>query len=1004
MVESDVQLIRRILSGDDAAFSTLVQKHQKSVHALVWRKIGDFHIAEEITQDTFLRVYKSLATLKDPNLFAGWLYVIANRLCINWSEKNNTAIQSLEDTPIEEIEESTYTHYLSEQREVEASDYHCEIVQKLLQKLPESERTVVTLYYLGEMTAKEIAKFLGVSVNTIKSRIRRARERLQNHEELLISETLGSVQLPTNLTDNIIQQIADIKQTPAPVGKPLLPWAAFGTAAVLVMLLLGVSNQYLTRFQQPYSFEAQSEPTVEIVDAPITLDIDAKPAVRNQVGRAFIPGKGNGNGLQVSETVSRTNALEISPKFSTSQWTQADGPQGSAVFDIFATSKRMLYAITPSGIYKLTPDATAWTLTNTSVPIDESRMHMAEHKDTLYIVSHDGMFASTDAGETWNAFCRRPKGHAVGFIVTDETQGHNSQTRLAMYLALQDKGVFRSTDSGAQWMPLNNGLESENVSAVTAIGNTVFAGTNRGLYRLNSGTWQQLPVATSEVIHSLVAHENNLYVVTGHDLFTLGLLESRIRNEGQIVRGYNASSNRLFHSTDLGASWTEITPKNKSPFATTPTGVKLVVADETLLLLGITELRSRDNGRTWTDLGSDRNLFTQGNFSTVAVDENTFYNVNAAGVHRTIDGGESWQPFMTGMAGTRMLDLVAFNDRLYMHTGNDVFQSIDGGVSWKNIPINSGGPTLKSIKERQAQGNFPIDSRLVAADNTLYGIVPAEDDLRVFHLPVSNDAFVPVHEIPPFAGRSASFNVWTRKALAFEVWTSVEEVNQAHLTDNSEETDSVPVTLYFMKKHWEAGGFAVRDGAFYVERQRRLFKWEPGNQEWKNTKLIDTSEQPDNELDRGFKLAVSAETVYVGKRDGKLFQSLDGGDTWKDLTSSLPLHFTRFNEIIFVGATVYVATDEGVLSSQNGEYWRVVTDKMGTPIVIDRFAVDGTTVYGAGDTGVYHLESEWQRISPEVPDKVISLVVSNDKLYIATEQRGLFHISLEEEKWVGGKP
>ena len=54
MVESDVQLIRRILSGDDEAFSTLVQKHQKSVHALVWRKIGDFHIAEEITQDTFL--------------------------------------------------------------------------------------------------------------------------------------------------------------------------------------------------------------------------------------------------------------------------------------------------------------------------------------------------------------------------------------------------------------------------------------------------------------------------------------------------------------------------------------------------------------------------------------------------------------------------------------------------------------------------------------------------------------------------------------------------------------------------------------------------------------------------------------------------------------------------------------------------------------------------------------------------------------------------------------
>ncbi len=1001
MVESDVQLIRRILSGDDAAFSILVQKYQKNVHALVWRKIGDFHIAEEITQDTFLRVYKSLATLKNPNLFAGWLYVIANRLCINWSQKNSPVMQSLEDTPVDEIAQSSYTHYLSEQCEGKASDRHSEIVQKLLQKLPESERTVVTLYYLGEMTAKEIAKFLGVSVNTIKSRIRRARERLRNEEELLISKTLGSVQLPANLTESIMRQVANIKQTPAPVGKPLLPWAAFGAAAVLVILLLGVSNQYLARFQKPYSFEAQSEPTIEIVDAPITLDIDAKPALRNQVGRVFIRSKTSGNGLQVSEVDSPTNTLEISPKFSTSQWTQTDGPQGGTGLDIFATSERSLYAVALSGIYRLTADATAWTLINTNIPIDDSPMPMAAYEDTLYIVSANEVFASTDAGDTWKSLGFRPKGRAIGLIIVDEAQGHSLQTHPAMYLALKDKGVFRFTDAGAQWVLLNNGLIDQTLTAVATVGNTVFVGTNRGLYRLNSGVWEQLPVATSEVIHSLVAHENNLYVVTGHDLFTLRLLESRIRDEGQIVRGYNASSNKLFHSTDFGASWTEITPKNKSPFVRTPTGMQLVVADETLLLLGITEFRSRDGGRTWTHLGFDRNLFTQGSFSTIAMGKDTFYNVSTSGVYRTTDGGESWQPFMNGMAGTRMQDLVAFNDRLYMHTGSDVFQSIDGGTLWKNVPVNSGGVTLKPERQKQLQGNFPLDSRLVATHNALYGIIPEEDDLRVFSLSVSSDAFVPVHRIPTFAERSPAFNVWTREALAFEVWTSVEEVDQDHLTDDSQETDSVPVTLYFTKKHWEAGGFAVSGETFYVECQRRLFKWEPGSQEWRNTKLIDTSEQPDNQLDSGFKLAVSAETVYVGKRDGKLFQSLDGGDTWRDLTSRLPLHFTRFNEIVFVGATVYVAADKGVLSSQNGEHWGVITDKTGTPIVIDRFAVNGTTVYGAGDTGVYRLAGEWQQISPEVPGKVISLIVSNDKLYIATEQRGLFHISLGEEEWTG---
>ena len=159
MERDDVQLIQEILDGDEAAFNTLVEKYQKSVHALAWRKIGDFHDAEEITQDTFLQVYKKLPTLKDPNQFAGWLYVIANRLCIGWLRKRKPTMESLEDTPVEEIENASHTHYVSEQRETEAIAHNAELVKKLLRKLPESERTVMTLYYLGEMTTKEIGNF-----------------------------------------------------------------------------------------------------------------------------------------------------------------------------------------------------------------------------------------------------------------------------------------------------------------------------------------------------------------------------------------------------------------------------------------------------------------------------------------------------------------------------------------------------------------------------------------------------------------------------------------------------------------------------------------------------------------------------------------------------------------------------------------------------------------------------------------------------------------------------
>ena len=307
--ENDVQLIYSVLSGDDAAFDLLVKKYEKGVHALAWRKVGDFHYAEEITQDTFLQAYKKLSTLKNPQQFAGWLYVIANRLCIDWMRKQKPTMQSLENTPMEKIEEVSYRDHVSEQQRIRSAERRHEIVKKLLEKLPESERTVVTLYYLGEMTTKEISKFLGISVKTIGSRLRRARERLKQKEDLFVQEFLSGVQLSASLRPNIMQQIADLKPTPPPLVRPLLPWAAFGTAAALILLMLGVSNQHLIRFQRPYSFEAASEPTIEIVDTDIVLDIASKPAVRNQFGRATLPRETSGTSAQGSHTASTPNTF-----------------------------------------------------------------------------------------------------------------------------------------------------------------------------------------------------------------------------------------------------------------------------------------------------------------------------------------------------------------------------------------------------------------------------------------------------------------------------------------------------------------------------------------------------------------------------------------------------------------------------------------------------------------------------------------------------------------------
>ena len=361
MKNEDARLVNRFLAGDEGAFTTLVKKYQKSVHALAWRKVDDFHTAEELTQDTFLKAYQKLGTLKNPNQFAGWLYVIANRLCIAWHRKQKPSMESLETTSGEEIEESSYRHYEDEQRKEAATEHRQVRVRNLLEKLPESERTVVTLHYLGEMTVKEISKFLGVSVNTIKSRLQRARNRLKE-QETMIQETLGSIQLPTDFTENIMKKTTELQPTSPTSSKPLLPWAISAASAIFIFLIMGVGSQYLARFQKPYNLNAQSEITVEIIDAPIVLDTQAKPDLRNQSGRFDTTGRSSGTGRQVSERVMLAAAqVERETRPSTKQqWIQVIGPQEEAsVSGLMVTSWGDVYGASRIGIYRLAPDAPA---------------------------------------------------------------------------------------------------------------------------------------------------------------------------------------------------------------------------------------------------------------------------------------------------------------------------------------------------------------------------------------------------------------------------------------------------------------------------------------------------------------------------------------------------------------------------------------------------------------------------------------------------------------------
>ena len=105
-------------------------------------------------------------------------------------------------------------------------------------------------------------------------------------------------------------------------------------------------------------------------------------------------------------------------------------------------------------------------------------------------------------------------------------------------------------------------------------------------------------MGTAEAIYSLEVFEKNLYVSVGPDLFTTTKTAAEIASDG------NASLNSIYHSTDFGTSWTDITPKDKSVLIRTPTGIRFLPVDKTFLTqsmggIGVTNLSYTDE---WTDL------------------------------------------------------------------------------------------------------------------------------------------------------------------------------------------------------------------------------------------------------------------------------------------------------------------------------------------------------------------------------------------------------------------
>lgn len=182
---SDEVLMVRYQRGDRDAFAMLVKRYSKQVYNFVLRQLKAPALAEDVTQEVFMRLVQNAADFKHEARFSTWLYAIARNLCIDQLRRLQHRRHPSLDQPLRENEGRTLGdsmqsehHSASAERSAVSSEVQATIL-KAVEALPEDQREVFLLREIADLPFKDIAEITGVSENTVKSRMRYALDRLK---------------------------------------------------------------------------------------------------------------------------------------------------------------------------------------------------------------------------------------------------------------------------------------------------------------------------------------------------------------------------------------------------------------------------------------------------------------------------------------------------------------------------------------------------------------------------------------------------------------------------------------------------------------------------------------------------------------------------------------------------------------------------------------------------------------------------------------------------------
>lgn len=179
---ADKELVEKAQRGDVHAFEELVQRYHGKIYGLTYNMTSNREDAEDLTQEVFVKAHEAIARFKGNSSFYTWIYRIAVNKTINYRKKRNRKRAMSLDQFDQEIKQDEDYHALTSKgsplRNINLSELQKRL-NEALQNLSEKHRTVVVLHDVQGIPHEEIAKMVGASVGTIRSRLFYARRQMQ---------------------------------------------------------------------------------------------------------------------------------------------------------------------------------------------------------------------------------------------------------------------------------------------------------------------------------------------------------------------------------------------------------------------------------------------------------------------------------------------------------------------------------------------------------------------------------------------------------------------------------------------------------------------------------------------------------------------------------------------------------------------------------------------------------------------------------------------------------